>query len=127
MYQRPNIKLGTAQIPPGNMFPYRLMTAASFAGAYLVSSGRIPQWPAIGFVSAFTALWTLQLLLWALWAVILYPKLFSPLRGLPEPTGNSWFMGQFKTIRKLPTGVPMIEWYACPPKPPTSCHLVASC
>ncbi|KAL2128934.1 hypothetical protein VTI74DRAFT_8458 [Chaetomium olivicolor] len=92
------------------MFPYRLISAVSFGGAYLLSSGRIPQWPVVGFLPAFTALWSTQLLLWALWAVILYPKLFSPLRGLPEPTGNSMFMGQFGTIRRSPTGVPMMEW-----------------
>ncbi|KAK4242332.1 hypothetical protein C8A03DRAFT_40300 [Achaetomium macrosporum] len=92
------------------MFPYRFMTAVSLSGAYLLSSGRIPQWPARGFLAAFIALFGIQLLVWVVWAVILYPKLFSTLRGLPEPRGNSWFMGQWKAITSLPTGNPMIEW-----------------
>ncbi|KAL2255185.1 hypothetical protein VTK26DRAFT_3910 [Humicola hyalothermophila] len=92
------------------VFPYHLMTAISVAGSYLVSSGRIPQIPSLSFLTCFAALWATQFLLWAVWAVILYPKVFSPLRGLPEPSGNSWFMGQFPTIRRLRTGEPMIEW-----------------
>ncbi|AEO54175.1 hypothetical protein MYCTH_2296433 [Thermothelomyces thermophilus ATCC 42464] len=92
------------------MFSYRLISGISLGGAYLVSSGRIPQWPSPGFLTAFTVLWGIQGLAWALWSVILYPKLFSPLRGLPEPSGNSWFMGQFPKILAMPTGNPMIEW-----------------
>jgi hypothetical protein len=93
------------------MFPYRLMIAASLGGAYLLSSGRIPQWPAPGFLAAFSGLLGIQLLAWVAWAVMLYPKLFSPLRGLPEPDGNALFMGQWKAITSLPTGNPMMEWY----------------
>ncbi|SPQ18901.1 449293f5-5c5d-43c7-b083-661d6d64f506 [Thermothielavioides terrestris] len=92
------------------MFPYRFITAVSLGGAYILSSGRIPQWPVPGFLAAFIALWGIQLFAWAVWAVLLYPKLFSPLRGLPEPAGNSWFMGQFPVIRALPSGTPMAEW-----------------
>jgi hypothetical protein len=93
------------------MIPYRLITAVSLGGAYLLSSGRIPQWPATSFLPAAAALWGIQALVWVSWVVILYPKLFSPLRGLPGPGGNSWFMGQFKTITSRPTGAPMAEWY----------------
>lgn len=52
---------------------------------------------------------------YATWKVILYPKVFSPLRGLPEPTGGSLLMGHFKEIREKPTGIPMREWYAYVP------------
>ncbi|KAL2158561.1 hypothetical protein VTH06DRAFT_4328 [Thermothelomyces fergusii] len=92
------------------MVSYRLISGISLGGAYLVSSGRIPQWPSPGFLTAFTVIWGIQGLAWALWSVILYPKLFSPLRGLPEPSGNSWFMGQFPKILAMSTGSPMIEW-----------------
>ncbi|KAK4143272.1 cytochrome P450 [Dichotomopilus funicola] len=92
------------------MIPYRLITAVALGGAYLLSSGRIPQWTPFGFLPTFVALWAVQSLAYAFWAVILYPKFFSPLRGLPEPSGNSWFMGQFGKIRASPTGVPMLEW-----------------
>lgn len=100
------------------MLPFRLITAISLGGAYLLSSGRLPQWPAPGFLAAFMALWGAQALVCFTWAIILYPKLFSPLRGLPEPSGNSWFMGQFRKITRLPTGAPMMEWYAFPLRRP---------
>jgi hypothetical protein len=106
------------------MIPYRPVSVVSLGGAYLLSSGRIAQWPAPSFLAAFVALWGIQFLAWATWVVILYPKLFSPLRGLPEPSGNSWFMGQLKAIRALPTGGPMIEWYVVSPMPPMSRHLL---
>ena len=90
--------------------PYRLITAIALGGGYLVSSGRIPQMPQPRLVVAFTVLWVLQSWLWAVWAVILYPKVFSPLRNLPGPGGNGWLMGQHAAISRLPTGVPMLRW-----------------
>jgi len=92
------------------MAPYRFMLAAAFGGAYLFSSGRIPQLPVAGFLTTFAVIWGAEVLAWATWVVILYPKFFSPLRGLPEPSGNSWFMGQWKSIVALPTGGPMMNW-----------------
>ncbi|KAK4154039.1 cytochrome P450 [Chaetomidium leptoderma] len=92
------------------MPPFRAISAVSLGGAYLLSSGRIPQIPQQNFLPTAAALWGIQLLMWAVWVVLLYPRLFSPLRGLPEPRGNSWFMGQFPTIVKVPTGTPMLEW-----------------
>ncbi len=101
------------------MLPYRLISVLSLGGAYLLSSGRLPQWPAPGFLAAFTTLWGAQALVWFVWAVILYPNLFSPLRGLPGPSGGSLFMGQFKKISSLPTGMPMMDWYVLPWTPLT--------
>jgi hypothetical protein len=57
--------------------PARLISAISLAGGYILSSGRIPQWPQPGFLAAFTTLWGFQFLLWIVWAVVLWPKLFS--------------------------------------------------
>ncbi|KAL1841504.1 hypothetical protein VTJ49DRAFT_6995 [Mycothermus thermophilus] len=94
------------------MWSYRTIPPVSLIGAYLLASGRVAQWfRQPGFFTAFAALWAAQTSAWLVWAVILYPKFFSPLIGLPEPaTGNSWFMGQWKAIIKFPTGTPMIKW-----------------
>ncbi|KXX81914.1 Cytochrome P450 734A6 [Madurella mycetomatis] len=92
-------------------FWFRTVSAVSLAGAYLLSSGRIPQCPEFGFLSAFAAIWTAHFLVFVVWNVILYPKVFSPLRGLPEPSGNSWFMGQFAKIYANSSGVPHMGWY----------------
>lgn len=62
----------------------------------------------------FISVWFFQVFLYGVWSVILYPKVFSPLIGLPEPKGGSWLMGQFGAIRKYPTGIPMREWYVHP-------------
>lgn len=49
------------------------------------------------------------------WSVILYPKLFSPLRRLPQPPGGSFFHGQFWTIFAEPSGEPHSRWMATVP------------
>ncbi|GAB7340866.1 hypothetical protein MBLNU457_7225t1 [Dothideomycetes sp. NU457] len=46
----------------------------------------------------------------ATWRILLWPYFFSPLRHLPQPKGNSIFMGQFYRILKEPSGVPQREW-----------------
>jgi hypothetical protein len=92
--------------------PFLSITAASAGVGYALSTHliTIPQLPNIGFAGAFVAAWTIQLWLWALWAVVLYPHYLSPLRHLPSPPGGSYFNGQFKRISAEPSGVPMIDW-----------------
>ncbi|KAK0730527.1 cytochrome P450 [Lasiosphaeris hirsuta] len=90
--------------------PYRSISAVSLGVGYLLSLGGLPQAPKTGLLFAFVALWSFQFMLYAAWAVVLYPKLFSPLLGLPEPTGNSFFNGQWAKITGKPTGIPMLEW-----------------
>ncbi|KAK1757519.1 cytochrome P450 4V2 [Echria macrotheca] len=92
------------------MFPIHLTTLASLGAGYLLSSGRIPDLPRVGFFVAFTATWLLQLLVWFAWAVILYPRFFSPLRHLPLVQGGSWYNGQWKVMVDNPTGKPQIDW-----------------
>lgn len=52
----------------------------------------------------------LQFLSWLTWKVVLYPKLWSPLRRLPSPPGATFFMGHGPTIFKLPSGEPARKW-----------------
>lgn len=52
-----------------------------------------------------------QWLIYATYNIVIYPRYVSPLRHLPQPaTGNSFFMGQWSTIVKEPSGVPMRRW-----------------
>lgn len=70
-----------------------------------------PQWSINeSFLATFLASSSFVLTIWAAWKVLLYPKFFSPLRHLPEPQGNSLFMGQFAAISNEPTGKPQQEW-----------------
>lgn len=87
-------------------FPWRSITATAALTAYLATSTKSKS----AFAAYFAGIWFLGLSCWAFWAVILYPKLFSPHLGLPEPKNKSWFNGQFQKIRHLPTGAPMQEW-----------------
>jgi hypothetical protein len=61
-------------------------------------------------VGVFALTWTAQTAAWALWAALLYPKFFSPLRHLPGPSGNHWLLGQWARIRSEPTGTLLRDW-----------------
>ncbi|KAL8998338.1 MAG: hypothetical protein Q9169_002551 [Polycauliona sp. 2 TL-2023] len=88
----------------------RLLALASIVGAFL-SVKLFPQWSINeSFLATFLTLVSFQFTILFTWNVVLYPNYFSPLRHLPEPTGNSWFMGQFKAIRTEPTGAPQRRW-----------------
>ncbi|RYO98550.1 hypothetical protein DL764_007057 [Monosporascus ibericus] len=89
--------------------PWRVISLISLASAY-VSVSREREWSAWQLLSSFATTWTFQIVCWAVWAVILWPKYFSPLRDLPEPSGNSFLFGQFHRIRKEPSGIPHREW-----------------
>ena len=76
------------------------------------------------------ALFSVQLFALFTWSVILWPKLLSPLRHLPQPNvslglsifielsadrhlfakGGNFFMGQFFRILRDPSGIPMQQW-----------------
>ncbi|GAB7329021.1 hypothetical protein MBLNU13_g00872t1 [Cladosporium sp. NU13] len=44
------------------------------------------------------------------WSVVIYPKVFSPLRHLPTPDDNSFFSGQTKRVFREASGRPMRHW-----------------
>lgn len=85
------------------------MTAAA-AGASYFFAVRREHASALRFIGIFVGAWLAQFLVWLVAKVILYPKLFSPLIGLPEPKNPSWFMGQWSRIRAEPSGAPMRDW-----------------
>jgi hypothetical protein len=89
--------------------PWRWFSVAAIVFSYVVTS-RTTSWALLRFIGNFTAAWAVQFLVWAAWSTQIYPKLFSPLRHLPEPTGNTFFMGQWRKILAEPSGVPMQEW-----------------
>ncbi|RYP51964.1 hypothetical protein DL768_002760 [Monosporascus sp. mg162] len=89
--------------------PWRAVSLISLASAYFFVSREL-EWSAWQFLGSFAATWTFQVVCWAVWSVLLWPKYFSPLRDLPEPSGNSFLFGQFHRIRKEPAGIPQREW-----------------
>ncbi|KAL1880528.1 hypothetical protein VTK73DRAFT_5728 [Phialemonium thermophilum] len=89
--------------------PWKSISVTSLACAYLVTS-LSPDRSISRLTAVFSTAWALQFLGWAIWSVFLWPKLFSPLRGLPEPSNNSLFMGQGPRIFAEHTGDPMLDW-----------------
>jgi hypothetical protein len=97
----------------------KVMVGTSLVAAYLLASRREAASTRLSFAADFAAAYLTQFLFWTIWQVILYPKLFSPLRGLPEPKDNHPLMGQFGKITREPTGAPMTEWYVHASEPST--------
>jgi hypothetical protein len=58
--------------------------------------------PIVFFLTLFVAKIT--------WAVVIYPKFFSPLRHLPTPDDNAFFTGQTKRVFREAGGRPMRHW-----------------
>ncbi|KAK8042026.1 hypothetical protein PG993_006549 [Apiospora rasikravindrae] len=88
---------------------WRPLTAAAAVIAYTLVS-RQTSWSYSELIRKFCGLWFSGLSLYVVWTVILYPKLFSPLRHLPSPPGGSFWNGHFSAINAHPTGIPMREW-----------------
>ena len=107
--------------------PWLPMALSSVAGSFLLVH-KAPNYSiSASAVKTFLVLETIHILLGLLWKVVLYPKLFSPLRHLPQPKvrllsksttylakntlqGGSFFNGQFKRILAEPSGTPQREW-----------------
>ncbi|KAK7427673.1 hypothetical protein QQZ08_005779 [Neonectria magnoliae] len=90
-------------------FPWENITGGAFATTVLLAWVR-NEWSRWPLLATFFMSWTAGLVLWAIWAVWVYPLLVSPLRHLPGPSGDHWLLGQAKRIFAEPSGMPMREW-----------------
>ena len=92
--------------------PYRALAAIPAVSTYLLVAHKpdllLSSRPT--YLGTYVQLFIIELITWAFWAVLLYPRFFSPLRHLPMPAGGSWWNGQRQTIAENPSGKPMIEW-----------------
>lgn len=86
----------------------RLVAVSAFT-SYTATTYLKPQWSTPAFSAYFAASFALAFLSWAVWAVILYPKFFSPLRGLPGPKNVS--LRETGELQLLPKGIALMEWY----------------
>ena len=107
--------------------PWLPMALSSVAGSLLLVHKAPDYSISASAVKTFLVLETVHILIGLLWKVVIYPKLFSPLRHLPQPKvrilsnptasvlknilqGGSFFNGQFKRILAEPSGNPHREW-----------------
>lgn len=88
---------------------FREVTIAAVVGGYILTTQQ-GQFSILGLIKNFLVSWLAGFACWGLWENQLYPKFFSPLRHLPEPSGNSFWNGQFKKISAEAGGAPMVEW-----------------
>lgn len=68
-----------------------------------------------GLVSTGIVLFLLEFLLYIVWAVLVYPRFFSPIRHVPEAPDGRFFTGQTRKIMKASSGQPMREWIESTP------------
>jgi hypothetical protein len=90
--------------------PWELITAFAATGTLSLAWAQ-NSWVRLQLLGHFTEFWFASLAVWGIWAVWIYPLFVSPLRHLPGPSGNHWFMGQAQKIMAEPSGVPMREWF----------------
>ena len=89
---------------------YRVWTVTSIAGSFLLNKFA-PQ-----YSLRHSYLWTAATiflsvsLVYYIYAVVIWPRVFSPMRHLPMPPGGSFFNGQFAAISKDPSGIPLRRW-----------------
>ncbi|KAI3320897.1 cytochrome P450 [Xylariaceae sp. AK1471] len=89
------------------------MPGISFATVFAFSATLSYPLTKIGdstYLIIFCRVFTVCLLLWVIYAFILYPNLFSPLRHLPTVDANSWWSRQSLRLYGEPRGVPQADW-----------------
>jgi cytochrome P450 len=89
---------------------YRVWAGTSIAGSVLLLK-LAPQYSVRhSYPWTAAAIFFSICLVYYIYAVVIWPRVFSPLRHLPQPTGNSFFNGQWSTITKDPSGIPLRRW-----------------
>lgn len=76
--------------------------------------GRFSPQYSLGLFTTATLFFFGQLIAYAVWSIVIYPRVFSPLRSLPTPEGDYW-LGQTKQVMAEPSGWPHREWSATVP------------
>lgn len=81
----------------------------SSAGASILLQRYAPDYH-LGLLGTTVVLFIVQILLYATYAIILYPRFFSPIRHIPTPPGGGFFTGQTRNVLSAPSGRPMRKW-----------------
>ncbi|TKX18450.1 cytochrome P450 monooxygenase-like protein 51 [Elsinoe australis] len=92
------------------MPPTQRFLAISTVGAYVITHFFPEQAIRQSFAWTAAAIFSGAFFGWIVWAVLIYPNFFSPLRHLPSPPNPTLFMGHSERIMKEPTGIPMRDW-----------------
>jgi cytochrome P450 len=89
---------------------YRVWAGTSIVGSLLLNK-LAPQYSLLhSYLLTAASIFAIISLVYYIYAVVIYPRLLSPLRHLPMPTGGSFFNGQFAAITKDASGIPLRRW-----------------
>jgi len=91
-------------------FPWKPISVSSAVVSLLIARLGDDRVPDLGPAANFFVSWLAQAGVVIIYSVFVYPKFLSPLIGLPEPAGGSWWNGHFGTIIKEPSGAPQRRW-----------------
>lgn len=78
--------------------------------AYSIAALLLSRWQQISFSAALALLFPVPIIALAIWKILLWPFLFSPLRALPEPDRASWINGHASLLPDERSGRPMNRW-----------------
>lgn len=96
--------------------PLGYMVGASCVGALLPRLLGLPRAPAA--TPLFAGLLALQVAVFAVYAILIYPFYLSPLRHLPSPEGATPFIGHGREMRRYGPGLMARKWCVGPHPPP---------
>ena len=88
---------------------FSLEMLAISAGLSVLCQRYVPQY-SVGFALNVVLLFLVQFTAYQTWKVVIYPRLFSPLRHLPTPPDNKFFTGQTFRLLREPSAMPARDW-----------------
>lgn len=88
----------------------KLLTAVALVGGAGWIYTTQDAWSRGSFIQAAAGLWLVELFLYTIYELFLYPKFFSPLRHVPTAPGGHWLLGHGKQVLASKPGAPLREW-----------------
>ena len=89
---------------------YRTWVGISITGSFLLLK-LVPQYSVRhSYLLTTPSIFLAICLVYYIYAVVIWPRFFSPFRHLPMPTGGSFFNGQWSVITQDPSGIPLRRW-----------------
>ncbi|MCJ1467384.1 hypothetical protein MMC07_006008 [Pseudocyphellaria aurata] len=90
--------------------PWKPIIVSSLAATSIITQFAPNLAPSTSYVLKFLSFFFALSAASFIWQVIIYPKLLSPIRHLPRPSGASFLNGHYKIISAEPTGKPFKRW-----------------
>ncbi|KAH8124244.1 hypothetical protein ACSS6W_006962 [Trichoderma asperelloides] len=93
----------------------KLLTTVALVGGAGWTYTTQEAWSRGSFIKAATGIWLVELFLYAIYELFLYPNFFSPLRHVPTAPGGHWLLGHGKQVMAAKPGAPLREWVTTVP------------